>query len=393
MRAFALGSALGLLALLVGCSRKDAGGDRDSLPRAGSEAIEKDRNVKREVDPELARPGMIMIPKGQLITGTPADVSPRIAEEEPAGVPAELDAYYIDKFPYPNEQGALATTNVTRDEAERLCAAKKKRLCTEAEWERACKGPEQATYEYGMMYNAKACGTGGAAARQGAHPAGEHPACKSSFGVVDMHGGAWEWTSSTWARTEPEPNLGVLRGGNATAGELVGRCSNALARPLATHQQSIGFRCCAGGKNDVSFAVPKQSTMKFQRIADVDKLSESFHGLTTNLWGSTATEVSDYDFQRAWHWRPVANEELVLAVGCEKRGGPWARCGVTVTRLHAGKTTLLAQFGTGNRIPDVPEPKDEARKIHIRAVDVRGTFGRELTYVFGRVNATEESRP
>jgi formylglycine-generating enzyme len=382
--------------LLVGslsACRKES--SRDSRDPAVTQGSGVERVSEQTTDAALAKPGMVFIPAGQLQLGTPSDMSPRVAEEEAPGTMVDIGAFYIDKYPYPNEPGAIVTANVTRDDAERLCQAKKKRLCTEVEWERACKGPDNTMYEYGGTYSAKTCGTGGSlGSKYTPHPTGEHPQCKSSFGVMDMHGGAWEWTSSMWARSEPESNFGVLRGGNATAGELVGRCANALARPISTHLPNVGFRCCSGTRTEVSITVPKNTNpMRFQRIADTEEHAARFRGVTTNLWGSTATDASEYEFSRMWFWRPVANEELIVALGCERRGGPWARCGGIVVREVNEKAALLAQFSTGNRIADVPEPKEEAHKLNVRAVDVRGTFGRQLGYLFGRITMTEESRP
>ena len=111
--------------------------------------------------------------------------------------PIELAGFYIDEFAYPNEAGAIPKTGMTRDEAAGLCAAQDKRLCTELEWERACKGPSNTTYEYGDSYRAAEC-TMGRAGRLA--PSGLRVACKSAFGVHDLHGGPWEWTASVWRR-------------------------------------------------------------------------------------------------------------------------------------------------------------------------------------------------
>ena len=115
----------------------------------------------------------------------------------------------------PNEVGAIPTTNVSRDEAARLCEGKGKRLCSELEWERACKGPDNARYEYGATFDARVCDAGQPADTAARHPSGERTACRSAFGVREMHGGAWEWTDSPWNRgaaSHPETPLGVAAG-------------------------------------------------------------------------------------------------------------------------------------------------------------------------------------
>jgi formylglycine-generating enzyme required for sulfatase activity len=103
---------------------------------------------------------MHFIPSGALVVGTPENQLPRIADEEMAGLQLILKGFYIDTFPYPNEEGALPLTNVTQSEAARLCESRDKRLCGELEWERACKGPDNRTHAYGDHYRAEACFTG-----------------------------------------------------------------------------------------------------------------------------------------------------------------------------------------------------------------------------------------
>ena len=59
-----------------------------------------------EVLPE-PRQGMVWIPRGPLVAGTPEGSLPRVADEEMPGEQVILKGYYIDVFPYPNEEGAI----------------------------------------------------------------------------------------------------------------------------------------------------------------------------------------------------------------------------------------------------------------------------------------------
>ena len=103
---------------------------------------------------------MIWIEPGPLVAGTPPGQLPRLADQEMPGEQVILKGFYIDIYPYPNEEGAIPLTNVSRDGAIKLCAEQDKRLCGELEWERACKGPSNTTFEYGAQYHADRCGTG-----------------------------------------------------------------------------------------------------------------------------------------------------------------------------------------------------------------------------------------
>ena len=338
-------------------------------------------------DSGAPRPGMAWVPPGTLRSGTPADRVPRVADEEPAGAPLEMGGFYIDMLPYPNESGAIPTSNVTRDEAEQLCAGKSKRLCTELEWERACKGPENTSYEYGDTYRASACGTGVAPEEAARRPAGEHAVCKSGFGVADMHGGVWEWTDSPWARGSKDRSLGVLRGGNAVAGELVGRCANAIGRPTSKRAPTMGLRCCAGGRSEATVQLTVKGSPGFQSVATPEDLHEAWEPVLRPALGTAANH-----FTRAWKWTPVPNEELVLILGCNTVGVP--TCALAVGRSLEGASVLIASadVGQASALPDVARVGD-ARHLRIRGLDPAGTFGRDITYVYGRVAISAINRP
>src|SRR5262249_19072148 len=171
-----------------------------------------------------------------------------------------LQGFFMSIFPYPNEEAAIPLANVTQEEAKHLCEKRGQRLCSELEWERACKGPENHVYEYGDHYRADVCGTG---AEPRMLPAGLRLACRSDFGVRDMHGALLEWTSSAWNRGSRE-QLVAVRGGNGPSGELMGRCANAVARAPGSKASTIGFRCCAGPSNDaqVTLSVERKSPLE-----------------------------------------------------------------------------------------------------------------------------------
>jgi hypothetical protein len=327
---------------------------------------------------------MVWIPAGTLRVGTPADRVPRVPDEELAAVPIEMGGFYIDQHPWPNEPGAIPTTNVTRDEADALCASKGKRLCTELEWERACKGPENTTYEYGDAYRSATCGTGQAPEIAARRPAGESPQCKSAFGVADMHGIVSEWTSSSWGRGAKDPTLGVLRGGNATVGELAGRCANGLARSPSKKSPSMGLRCCAGPKNAAEVKLTLDGTPGLAP-ASLDAITPWSSELTTVI----AQEI-DPKTLRGVRWTPVSNEELFVVQGCGT-ASPRA-CGLLVGRVRDGKRYVGANTVVGHDPADVVKSGD-ARHVRFRALDVRGLFSRELRYVYGKIELGELQRP
>jgi hypothetical protein len=342
--------------------------------------------VPSAVAPGAPRAGMVWIPAGQLRAGTPLDRVPRISDEELPGTMVPMAGFYVDLLPYPNEPGAIPTTNVTRDEAQRLCEAKSKRLCTELEWERACKGPDNSTYEYGNDYRAGVCGTGVVVEHTAKRPSGEKVACKSSFGVLEMHGGAWEWTDSPWGRSSGDAQLGVLRGGNAVAGELVGRCANGIGRPVTTKAPTMGLRCCAGPRNDAKVELEVEKGAPLERSAKPEELAAPLAPIAEREW----KPQNPLSFSRAWTWRPAPNETLIVGSGCAKEKW-WMSCGLVVARADGDNARLVAQFEAGFEAPEVAL-FGEPRKIRAKGADAQGAFVRDLVYSYGRVSVSEAKR-
>jgi serine/threonine protein kinase len=137
-------------------------------------------------------------------------------------------AFCVDRHEAPGA-GRAPETGHTRDDAEAACRSRGARLCTQEEWDDACRGPEGAAFPYGTAYVARKCNTRG---REVA-PAGSFPECMSATGAIDMSGNAAEWDSS-----------GAVRGASALDGTR-GRCSDRRALSPASPLSDVGFRCCA----------------------------------------------------------------------------------------------------------------------------------------------------
>lgn len=323
--------------------------------------------------------GMVWIPPGALVAGTPEGVLPRIADEEMAGEQVVMKGFFISVYPYPNEEGAIPLANVTRAEAESLCAERKHRLCTELEWERACKGPDNHLYEYGDRYRSDVCGTG---TEPRMMPAGLRVACRSDFGVRDMHGSSFEWTASPWGRGRPD-TLYAVRGGNGPAGELVGRCANGMAKDGAFKSGSLGFRCCAGPRNEAAVEL-RVERRPFLEVREFDEATKK--KLANALPDEGRAELrKDESFKvvRGWLWHPIGNEELILGGGCT--GGKVQRgCGVVVARRVLGEPVGLAWAGSGRYVPSLDLEYDP-RYLWAYGGDERGHYRRLLTYAWGKV--------
>ena len=159
----------------------------------------------------------------------------------------ELAGFSIDRFEFPNTAGALPTVGVSWDEAQELCASRGKRLCSEREWESACRGPENFRYGYGNEYEPRRCNVPflheGRWIRSGPAASGLHPECASTQGVHDMIGNVWEWTDGWY---DADRRWRVVRGGswfnNVNFARVGGRYGLRLTPDYRL--DLIGFRCC-----------------------------------------------------------------------------------------------------------------------------------------------------
>lgn len=159
--------------------------------------------------------------------------------------------------------GAVPQGYVTQLQAAAACSGAGKRLCTDTEWLRACKGPNGFTYPYGNTRMSGVCNDA-----RSVHPAvelygtsaswifshidspclnqlqpgldltGANTGCVTGEGLFDMMGNLHEWTA--------DPN-GTFRGGFYVDTVINGNgCNYATTAHAVTHwDYSTGFRCCA----------------------------------------------------------------------------------------------------------------------------------------------------
>ena len=238
-----------------------------------------------------AEPGMVLIPGGEFSRGRTYDWPdtklpwyPNPLKDDTPVRKIQLDPFYMDeaevtneryaafvkatrhKLPYQWAKGEIPkglekhpVVNVSWDDATAFCAWDGKRLPTEAEWERACRGgAEGKMYPWGdtnpTTRQAVFSTDGGAAA-----------VCtkeRNEFGLCDIIGNVWEWTADWYDRNyyevapdsnPPGPVKGiyrVLRGGSwFDQPQLFLTCSYRSWARQAERSPTIGFRCVKGVKS------------------------------------------------------------------------------------------------------------------------------------------------
>lgn len=346
--------------------------------------------VDLPTDRPLPKAGMVYIPPGALVVGTPPSSRPRRADREMPGEQVMLEEYFIDQFAFPNEEGAIPITNVSHEEAAALCAEKGKRLCTELEWERACKGPDNRMYEYGESYQPDLCRTG---RKTALIPSGYNVACQSDFGVHDLHGGPFEWTASDYGRGQEEGRV-ALKGGNHQRGEVVGRCANTEAEHPTARSGTIGFRCCSGRQNEARVELEiRFPPGLIPRIQFEPQVEDSLIAALPIEARATLEGAGSIQRERVWLWRPIANEELHLMALCG-RGRPPPRgpeCGLLLSRMAPSRVQTLAWVSSGRWVANLHRPGPH-ELLFLIGGDRRGSFKRLIAYDSGDIAVGELSR-
>lgn len=183
----------------------------------------------KEEKPQRALPNgeRRTVAEGELRAGThPAEFA-RNAALEPLPFRIKLGEFEVDALPYPNDPAQAPRLVTSVEEAGRLCGERRGRLCTELEWERACRGPEQRAYAAGQ-----ACS--------------DVVNCESPFGVFSL-GTQLEWTASRFGSGSPESTKPVLRG-QKPGGAVEQQHCGFRSAPIAA-DKAVAFRCCFGAPN------------------------------------------------------------------------------------------------------------------------------------------------
>jgi serine/threonine protein kinase len=193
---------------------------------------------------EKDHPEMLYIPSGPVIMGRLNQEDLSIASQsEPLAKVKQVGAFYIDRFEYPNRlkdadgQDQLPVAKANWQSASDACSEQGKRLCTEQEWEKACKGPGNWIYSYGDTYDQDMCG-GGVDEK---YSIGERDTCVSGYGVWGMSGGPREWTNTEAGSSGKRQ---VVKGGMRSNNERGSRCAFSVDESASYADSTLSFRCC-----------------------------------------------------------------------------------------------------------------------------------------------------
>lgn len=264
--------------IVVGCS----GSPGDDESSAASLAEEEQVASK----PEPGDDAMVLVPGGEFQLGS---------NERDAGAPPQwwepehtvkVDPFYIDvyevtygqymrftiaddndyktegtlmKYYAPGKED-FPVTNVTYNDAQAYCKWAGKRLPTEAEWEKAGRGPDDLPYPWGTDFNSTRANTN-ESHFQNTIEVGSVETDKTAYGAYDMFGNVQEWTSSPFKPYPKSPSrndqvfkskgLRTVRGASYA---IKGKITRLWTRYgfLEKSQYSTGFRCAKDAPEEES---------------------------------------------------------------------------------------------------------------------------------------------
>ncbi|MEO8902436.1 MAG: SUMF1/EgtB/PvdO family nonheme iron enzyme [Polyangiaceae bacterium] len=291
----------------------------DALERALPSALP---SGSATATPKVAEPlpnERMDIPGGSFNVGSRPGDPGRNPELEPRQSAIELGPFQIDRLPYPNDGKSPPLTSVTREEAKRDCAERGERLCTELEWERACKGPASTDYATGKAWQPRC--------------ASEPLSCASGFDVLGLGGNLREWVASEVPGKEGAVAHALLRGAPGGAAGPDHRCAARHTVEPDAKAEDLGFRCCKGAPNAAIVPEPKLgetfthgkiSTDTLEKVFKADPHTTEFHNLKFYREPDAANTVvsrgpgdkKGFAFTVApLVWRPAAGTEFMIVSG------------------------------------------------------------------------------
>ncbi|MBI4639679.1 MAG: formylglycine-generating enzyme family protein [Candidatus Tectomicrobia bacterium] len=233
---------------------------------------------------------MVLIPAGEFLRGSDdADIKQILQlvegaktsdyKDEQPKQKISLDAFYIDKYEVSNaqyQQFLNATqapkpsywdrsnfnkpdypvVGVNWEEAKAYCEWAKKRLPTEAEWEKAARGTDGRLWPWGNNFTPLYANTHGK--EDGYYytaPVESFPLGKSPYGVYNMGGNVDEWVADwydgNYYKSAPKENphgppsgtQKVVRGGSWLNDPDGSRIANRTVSEPASRDSVLGFRC------------------------------------------------------------------------------------------------------------------------------------------------------
>jgi formylglycine-generating enzyme required for sulfatase activity len=230
---------------------------------------------------------LVRVPEGEFLMGSDSAKDPMAVTDEDPQLSVTLAEFYIGLHEVTNAQYeafVVATGRVAPEswEAGRVPRGKEDhpvanvswddavafaqwlgeetgldfRLCTEAEWEKACRGDAGSIYPWGDAFDADLANTVESGIEDTTEVDAFSPDGDGPYGVAGMSGNVQEWVADWYdgsyydyapAENPPGPESGserVARGGSFWDDERTVRCAFRTAADPANRSAGTGFRVC-----------------------------------------------------------------------------------------------------------------------------------------------------
>jgi len=294
----------------------------------------------RGIDKE--HPGDSVNPKSRKV------FSKKSFEDEAPATMIYLSAYYIDTYEVSNAQYTefikatdypapaywdhhklnqpnQPVTGVNWYDANAYCHWANKRLPTEAEWEKAARGPAGLIYPWGnnLDYSKANFGIGKTGQKHITAPVDAHPEGQSYYGVFNMAGNVFEWVqdwydptyykTSKEARNPKGPSLSIESGTTETGRNWLGMGKKKVIRGgswfvpaqsiTTTHRfwnnpmnnsygVGLGFRCARNSEMD-----PQMQSRSFYMEALIQMGAEKYKEALISISEALKTNPDNKEYQ------------------------------------------------------------------------------------------------
>lgn len=252
----------------------DLAGLQQRIDREREKIVANARNLS-QTGPRGAD-DLVLAPAGEFLMGCNPQYDQYCEANETPQHKIYLDAFSIDRYEVTNaEYGRCAdagvcakptsyagfdgpdqpAVGVSWDNADKYCRWAEKRLPTEAEWEKAARGPAGYTYPWGYVFDPARANSSRDDGKPKTAVVGSFPAGVSPYEAMDMAGNVWEWVADWYdpqyfknspARNPKGPDQGyykIQKGGAWDGDEKSLRTSLRIKTIPGKAGSSDGFRC------------------------------------------------------------------------------------------------------------------------------------------------------